>query len=153
MDMPEPTSGHLRLQSLAGTWEGEETMFPSQWDPSGGNATGRTRSRLALNGFALISDYQQERDGTITFSGHGVMGFEPDSGLYTLHWFDCMGSAPEVFTGRFEGSRLTVAHGGPGMHVRLTYDLTVPQRMLSTMEMSPDGAAWNRLFEGRYHRA
>ena len=76
-------------------------MHPSQWDPKGGIAIGRTKSRLALNGFALISDYEQERDGVITFTGHGVLSFEPTKELYALHWFDCMGSPPEVFLGRF----------------------------------------------------
>jgi hypothetical protein len=61
MEMPKPTPGHLRLKKLEGHWEGEETMHPSQWDPKGGTATGRTQGRLALNGFALISDYDQER--------------------------------------------------------------------------------------------
>jgi len=152
MEMPKPAPGHLKLEMLAGRWEGEETMHPSQWDSKGGTATGRTTSRLALSGFALISDYEQERDGVITFTGHGVMTFEPGSGLYTLTWFDCMGSPPEVFTGRFEGARLTVAHGGPGMHARLTHDLGDPGHMLSKMEMSSDGIAWNTLFEGRYER-
>ncbi len=152
MNMPKPTPGHFRLEELAGHWEGEETMHPSQWDPKGGTAIGRTRSWMALNGFALISDYEQERDGIITFTGHGVMSFDPKTSLYTLHWFDCMGSSPEVFVGRFNGNRLTVAHGGPGMHARMTYDVAEPQCMFSKMEMSPDGTAWNTLFEGRYQR-
>jgi hypothetical protein len=152
MEMPKPSAGHSRLRTLAGHWEGEETMHPSQWDPKGGTAAGRTTSRMALNGFALISDYEQERGGVITFSGHGVMTFEPKSDLYTLTWFDCMGSPPEVFTGRFEGDRLTVAHGGPGMHARLTYDVRDPERLLTRMEMSADGLTWNTLFDGRYER-
>lgn len=152
MEMPNPSPGHLSLKKLEGNWEGEETMFPSQWDPKGGTAIGRTQGRLALGGFSLISDYEQEREGVITFAGHGVWSFEPKTGLYTLHWFDSMGSPPEVFTGGFEGERLTVAHGGPGMHARLTWDLADPKRLLSKMEMSQDGITWNTLFEGRYER-
>lgn len=152
MEMPKPSPEHLRLKKLEGQWEGEETMYASQWDPKGGIAIGRTKGRLALNGFALISDYEQERDGVITFTGHGVWSVEPKTKVYTLHWFDGMGSPPEVFTGSFDGERLTVAHGGPGMHARLTYDLTDPQRLLSSMEMSQDGVAWNTLFDGRYER-
>ena len=84
-------------------------MHPSQWDPKGGIAVGRTK-------------------------------------------IDCMGYPPEVFVGRFDGDILTLAHGGPGMHARLTYDLTDPQHMLRRMEMSQDGAIWNTLFDGRYKR-
>ena len=152
MEMPKPAPGHLRMEKLAGNWEGEEKMPPSRWDPKGGAAIGRRKSRLALNGFALISDYEQERGGVITFTGHGILCFDPKRDLYSLHWFDCMGSPPEVFLGRFDGDRLTVARGGPGMHARLTYDLADPKRMLSKMEMSQDGIAWNMLFEGNYER-
>jgi hypothetical protein len=127
-------------------------MYPSQWDPRGGIAIGRSKNRMALSGFALINDYEQERDGVITFSGHGVMTFNPKDEIYSLHWFDCMGSPPEIFTGQFEGDVLTVAHGGPGMHARLTYDLIDPQHMLSKMEMSHDGAIWATLFDGSYKR-
>jgi hypothetical protein len=152
MDMPKPGPGHLKMEQLAGHWGGEEKMHPSQWDPKGGIAIGRTKSRMALGGFALISDYEQERDGVITFTGHGVLSFESINEVYTLHWFDCMGSPPEVFAGRFNGGVLPLAHGGPGMHVRITYDVTNPEYMLSKMEISQDGAVWNTLFDGRYHR-
>lgn len=152
MEMPKPAPGHLKLETMAGNWEGEENMHPSQWDPKGGTAIGRSKSRVALNGFALITDYEQVRDGAVTFTGHGVWTFEPKEQVYRLHWFDCMGSPPEIFVGRFDGDILTVAHGGPGMHARLTYDFTVPQHVLSKMDMSRDGATWNTLFDGRYRR-
>jgi hypothetical protein len=152
MEMPKPTPGHLRLEALAGHWEGEETMHPSQWDPKGGTAAGRTTSRVALSGFVVITDYEQERDGIITFAGHGVWSFDPGEDLYVLHWFDCLGSPAERFLGRFDGEVLTVAHGGPPMHARLTYDLTDPQLLVSKMEMSQDGVAWITLFDGRYKR-
>jgi hypothetical protein len=105
-----------------------------------------------LNGFALISDYEQERDGVITNSGHGVLSFDPKDELYTLHWFDSMGSPPETFTGRFDDDILKLAHGGPGMHARLTRDLSEPQHMRMKMEMSRDGATWSTLFDARYKR-
>jgi hypothetical protein len=152
MDMPKPTPGHARLKALAGNWVGEETLPPSQWDPKGGTAIGRTNSRLALNGFALITDYEQERNGTVVFSGHGVMTLDPETALYSLHWFDVMGTPPERFQGRFDGDRLVVSHGGPGMHARLSYDLSDPSLMKSGMEMSADGVTWNTLFDGRYRR-
>lgn len=152
MDMPMPGPGHERMKALAGRWEGEETMHPSQWDPKGGVAVGRQTGRLALNGFALISDYEQERDGAITFTGHSVMTFDPKREIHTLHWFDCMGSKPEVFEGRFDGDILTLSHGGPGMHARFTYDLSHPEQMGSKMEMSPDGTSWKTLFEALYKR-
>ena len=150
--MPQPSEGHALFEQLAGTWRGDETMHPSQWDPAGGVATGTNVHRLSLGGFALIVDYEQVRDGAVTFTGHGVYTYDPDTDLYTLHWFDSMGSPPEVFTGRFEDGVLTLAHGGPGMHARMTYDLSSPGELRGRMEMSPDGADWKLMFEATYAR-
>jgi len=152
MEMPKPSSGHARLEELAGAWEGEEQMYPSPWDPKGGTAIGRTNTRVALGGFALIGDYEQERGGHITYAGHVVWTYNPKSDICSLNWFDSMGSPPEVFTGRFEGKVITVAHGGPGTHARLTYDLSEPGILKTKMEMSQDGAAWATFFDGRYAR-
>jgi hypothetical protein len=152
MDMPKPSPGHLLLEKLVGTWEGEETMHPSQWDPEGGVAFGRNHNTLSLGGFALLTDYEQERGGAITFTGHGVYTYDPKEDRYTLHWFDCIGSPPEVFEGGFQGDILTLAHGGPGMHARMTYDLSTPGTLQARMEMSPDGQDWKVLFEATYQR-
>jgi len=152
MNMPKAGPGHLKLEILAGAWEGEETMHPSQWDPEGGIALGRTMNHLDLNGFALISDYEQERNGVVTFTGHGVFSFNPENELYSLHWFDCMGSPPEVFTGRFDGDVLTLAHGGPGMHASMTYDMSQAGQMRSKMEMSEDGSAWKTMYEAIFKK-
>jgi len=152
MEMPTPTEHHQKLANLEGRWRGTETMYPSQWDPAGGTATGLNEMRLALDGFAVISDYEQERDGTITFRGHGVMTYEPGEGHYILHWFDSLGSPPEVFRGNFEGDFLTLSHGGPCIHARLTYDLSTAGTLRTQMEMSQDGAEWALFFEASYER-
>lgn len=147
MHMPKPSAGHELFARIAGTWEGEETMYPSQWEPKGGTAIGRTTARVALDGFALIYDYAQERGGHTTYSGHGVFTFDPKAELYSLHWFDCMGSPPEHFTGKLEGSVLTMSHGGPGMHARITHDYSEAGVDRSRMELSPDGKEWKIFFD------
>ena len=152
MKMPEPSAGHQMFEKLAGSWDGEEKLHPSPWDPAGGAARGRMKARVDLNGFALIIDYEQERDGAVTFRGHGVLTFNPKDELYTLTWFDCMGSPPEVFRGRFENEILQVAHGGPGMHARLGYDFREAGYLSKTMELSQDGNTWSRFFDGRLKR-
>ena len=152
MDMPKPSAGHRRFEQMAGIWEGPETMYPSPWDPAGGTAVGRTESRVALEGFALISDYQQTRGGVATFAGHGVYTHDSRSGVYAMTWFDSVGTAPERFTGQFSGDLLVMEHGGPSMHVRMRWELVQPDRVRSGMEMSEDGTAWTKLFDGEYHR-
>jgi len=150
MEMPKPTEHHQRLETLAGRWQGTETMYPSQWDPEGGTATGHNDNRLALNDFVLITDYRQERDGVTTFEGHGIMTYDPKKSVYVLHWFDSIGSPPEVFEGTFDGDVLTIGHG---MHARFTYDLSQEGVLGSRMDMSPDGDEWATVFECDYERS
>lgn len=152
MEMPTPGVGHQKMATLVGSWEGTETMHPSQWDPKGGTATGRLTYRRALNGFAVIGNYEQERNGVVSYAGHGVLTFDTDADHHVLHWFDSMGSPPEVFTGGFADGALTLSHGGPGMHARLSYDLRQAGQLHSRMEMSQDGVTWSTLFDGRYKR-
>ncbi|MDH3252667.1 MAG: DUF1579 domain-containing protein [Ignavibacteria bacterium] len=152
MEMPKPSAGHRKLEMLAGDWEGEERMYPSQWDPKGGTAVGRTRSRMAVGGFALVTDYEQERSGVVGFFGHGFYTYDPKKELYSLVWLDSTGSPPEVFVGGFNGDVLTLSHEGPPMHVRLTWDLTKAGSISSKMEMSEDGVTWKKLFDAEYRR-
>ncbi len=84
MTMPKLSPGHLLLEKLDGSWAGEEIMYPSQWDPKGGVAIGRNNHKLSLGGFALIADYEQERDGAITFTGHGVHTYDPKEARHSL---------------------------------------------------------------------
>ena len=144
--------GHRRFEQMAGTWVGEETMYPSAWDPKGGTAIGRTVGRVTVGGFALVIDYEQTRGGAVTFAGHGIYTFDPMSELYAMTWVDSIGSPPERFTGKFADEVLVMGHGGPPMHVRMRSDYTRPDRIASSMEMSADGRTWNKLFDGDYRR-
>ncbi|MFQ5679321.1 MAG: DUF1579 family protein [Gemmatimonadota bacterium] len=150
--MPQPTEAHRTLERLAGTWVGDEEMPPSSWAPEGVRATGRSVARVALGGFAVVADYRQERDGQVTFEGHGVYTYDPSEECYVQHWFDCTGSPPELFKGTFEEGLLTLRSRGPRGHARVTSDLSVEGRMVTRMETSPDGETWSLAFEGRYVR-
>ncbi|OGF11788.1 MAG: hypothetical protein A2W00_14985 [Candidatus Eisenbacteria bacterium RBG_16_71_46] len=152
MDMPKPTAAHRKLERIVGHWRGEERMHPSPWSPQGGTATGHSRGRLALDGFAVIVDYEQESGGHVTFRGHGVYTYDAQDGCYVLHWFDSMGSRPEVFRGGFEGDVLMVSRSGPEGHFRLSWQYSGTDRMTTVMETSPDGSAWSRLMDGAYAR-
>ena len=152
MHMPTPSAGHRRFERMAGIWEGEETMYPSAWDPEGGTAIGRTVGRVAVGGFALVIDYQQTRGGVETFSGHGIYTFDPGSKEYAMTWIDSIGSPPEHFTGTFTDDVLVLGHGGPPMHVRMRADYSRPDRIASSMEMSEDGRTWKTLFDADYRR-
>src|SRR4029079_8031956 len=94
MEIPKHTESHRRLERLAGDWMGEELLFPSPWDPKGGPAISRLTAHMGLDGFFLVTDYVQERDGRISYRGHGLYGWDAQQGVYTMHWFDSMGSGP-----------------------------------------------------------
>src|ERR1051325_8115641 len=104
MEMPKPTEAHQKMASLAGHWTGSEKMHPSPWDPAGGTATGRADNRLALDGFALLHDYVQERNGAVSFQGHGVLTFDSREHCYLMHWWDSMGFGANVYKGDFAGN-------------------------------------------------
>ena len=152
MEMPKPTADHKQLEKLAGIWNGKETMHPSPWDPKGGEAEGTTLARLALDGFAVIADYEQSRGGKPTFSGHGVYTWDAAAGQVVLHWFDCMGQGSEEFRGSWDGDRLRLESRNPMGFARMTHDYSRAGTLTSRMEMSPDGETWTPLFDGRYQR-
>ncbi len=152
MEMPRPTEAHRRLERLVGQWGGEEHMHPSPWDPAGGTALARNVRRRALDGFAVIGDYEQERDGVVNFRGHGVFTWDARDERYVLHWWDSMGMPPNVFVGSFEGDVLTMTSESHGGHTRMRYEFVGDAEMTSRMEMSPDGEHWSVWMEGRYSR-
>ena len=76
MEMPKPTEAHHKLSALAGRWIGKEVMPPCPWDPKGGTAIGRCDNRVSVEGFVVLHDYEQERNGAVSFRGHGVFGHE-----------------------------------------------------------------------------
>jgi hypothetical protein len=151
--MPKPTEQHRKLQALAGTWTGEETMFPSPWDPKGGKATSRVVSRMEVDGFFLINDYVQERGGHPTYRGHGVFGWDGKQKCYTMHWFDAM-CAPgaEPAKGTWEGNQLVFQQQSPMGHGRFTYDFQGEGRHTFRMEQSEDGTKWVTFLESVYTR-
>ena len=156
MEMPMPTESHKKLERLSGDWIGEEVMQPSPWAPQGSKATGRTTSRIALNGFVLIADYEQQLGGQVTFTGHGVYTYSAEEQCYALYWFDCMGGQPNIFKGSFEGNVLTLVSdesgaGGPRFS-RTTYDLKIPGELKSRMEISQDRKDWKLFMEAAYTR-
>ena len=82
-----PLAEHTRLAAFAGEWDGEEVVFPSRWT-DGGPATSRTVARMDLNGFYLIQDSVQMREGKQAFATHGLFTYDRDDRTYKLFWYD-----------------------------------------------------------------
>ncbi len=153
MDMPRPTEQHDRLKRLVGTWIGTETMYPSPWDPNGGVSDARIENRAALDGFNVVQDYEQSRDGKVTFRGHGVMGFNAHADQYYMHWFDSMGTPPNEFVGAWEGDELELTNENPMGKSRTVFDLSGPENAYAfKMEFCPHGGEWAPLMSGTYRK-
>jgi hypothetical protein len=154
MEMPKLTDAHRKLQALAGTWVGNETMSPSPWGP-GGVALGRNEIRIDLGGFFALQDYTQERDGRAGFRGHGIFGWDAERQAYTWYWIDSIGFPPDgPAYGQWQGDTLTFTRStarGQGRHSfrfegERTYHLTIANSF-------DGGATWLTFMEATYHRA
>lgn len=153
MEMPRPTDAHRKLELLAGSWSGEERLHPSPWDPRGGTAIGRITNRVALDGFALLHDYEQDRDGTITFRGHGVLSWNAIEQCYVMHWFDSMGTPANEFRGTFDSKDvLTLTSKSSQGLSRAIFDLSKEGEYSFRMDVSPDGNQWQTFMDGSYIR-
>ena len=154
MEMPKPTEHHRKLQALVGQWTGEEKFHPMPWSPDGGTATSRTNARLDLDGFFVVSDHEQKRDGKVSYRGHGVFGYDTQKQKYTMHWFDVMGCDPGApALGTWEGNTLVLQHQHHMGHGRFTYKFERDGEYTFKMEHSQDGKNWMPFMDGTYKRS
>ena len=152
MVMPVPSPAHHALKILEGTWIGEEQMHPSPFVPSGASAMGRVVNRIALDGFAVIQDYEQENDGKVNFRGHGIFRWDAAKSAYVLHWFDSFGLPPTEYVGSLDDKVFTLTSAIQDGFARATFDFSHHGHYHYLLEVSPDGAAWQPSMEGRYDR-
>jgi len=134
---------------MAGDYVTREIIHPFPGMPNGGKATSKTRSRMALNDFALLQDYEQKMHGRIMFRGHGILRYDLARKQYEMHWFDSLGGPDNVLKGDFDGKRLTLSgKDRDGQKIRLLYDLHRDGGYYFEMQMSPNGRRWETIMEG-----
>ena len=154
MQMLKLTKFHKKLEALAGRWSGEETMYPTPWDPAGGKAQGSTRSRLQCDGFCLVQEYVQKRNGKISYRGLGVMGYDPAANCYLWHWTDTIGGMPcQAMRGEWTGNKLVFSHGTEEGHVRYSYAFLKDGTQSFSIEHSWNGTTWAPFITARYSKA
>jgi len=127
-------------------------MSPSPWDPTGGPAVGKSVNRAILDGFAVAHDYEQRRNGQVSFKGHGVFTWNAQESVYYLHWFDSMATTVNTYRGQFNGDVLSLDSADPNMKSRAVFDFGHAGSYIFRMDVSPDGAQWKTFMEGRYAR-
>ena len=153
MEMPKAGEEHRRLHALVGEWVGDETLSPSPWGP-GGKAVGRSSCRLDLDGFWVVQDYVEEKDGQVTFRGHGLFGWDAQAKEYCWYWVDSMGFVPaSPSRGQWEGDTLTFRSSSPRGQSRYTYRFAADGSYQMRIENSFDGGQTFATFmEGTYRR-
>jgi hypothetical protein len=152
MEMPVPTAADHALCMLEGSWIGQEKIHPSPLVPGGAIAKGRVVNRSALDGFAIIQDYEQETDGKVNFKGHGVFRWDAEKRAYVLHWFDSFGLAPSEYKGSLTDRVLRLTATTLQGQARATFDFSHNGHYHYLLEVSPDGKKWFPSMEGQYNR-
>ena len=147
-----PLAEHARLAAFAGEWNGEEVVFPSRWT-AGGPATSHTVARMDLNGFYLIQDSVQMRDGKQIFATHGIFTYDREDRTYKLFWYDSLGyTPPSPASGGWVGKTLTLVRGSLRGNARHVYEIIDDNAYSLKIQFSPDAEGWADVLTGVYRR-
>ena len=147
-----PLPEHVRLAAFAGEWNGEEVVYPSRW-VAGGTATSRVVARMDLNGFYLIQDTVQMRDGKEAFATHGLFTYDREDRTYKLFWYDSLGYTPPApASGGWVGNTLTLVRGSLRGNARHLYEIIDDDSYSMKIQFSPDAEGWADVLTGIYRR-
>lgn len=147
-EMPKPGPEHAVLARLSGHFRGDEVMMANGWCPEQMQSTGTIRARM-LDGFFVISDYEQKIGDRVTFKGHGVYSWDPHRKCYRMYWFDSMGGPGGIADGQMSGDVLTFENTSPmGRHLyRYTF---AADHTRYEMAVRPEGGEWMPLMDATY---
>jgi hypothetical protein len=151
MELPRPGDQHRLLHRFSGTWEGSEETFGAPGAPPA-VSTGRTAFRVGMDGLNVIGDYEQIREGRVSYRGLSVFGVDGGTGEAVWFWFDSMGFVPQPSRGRWSGDRLVLQATYPQGVGRYTYELTSPDRYRFVLETSRDGGEFRTQMRGEYRK-
>ncbi|MBR0971678.1 MULTISPECIES: DUF1579 family protein [Bradyrhizobium] len=147
-----PLAEHARLAAFAGEWNGEEVVFPSRWT-EGGSATSHVVAHMDLNGFYLIQDSVQTREGKQSFATHGIFTFDREDRTYKLFWYDSLGyTPPSPASGGWVGKTLTLVRGSLRGNARHVYEIIDDDSYSLKIQFSPDAEGWADVLTGVYRR-
>jgi hypothetical protein len=149
---PSPLPEHNKLSVFAGEWSGEEMVYPSRWT-TGGPATSRVSAHIALNGFYLIQDTVQMRDGKQSFATHGLFTYDREDRTYKLFWHDSLGYyPPSPASGGWAAKSLVLVRGSLRGNARHVYEVVDDNTYNMKIQFSPDAEGWNDVLTGVYRR-
>jgi len=149
MEKPCPGEEHQRLTALVGQWRGEELWNPSPIHPKGSKTIGKVSAHMALDGFALIQDYQHIKDNEVIFRGHSIVRWDKELALYFLYHFDSHGGEAHIYKGQFENGVLNLVGKGASGLARTVLEPGA-NCYHYRYDVTPDGEQWFPLMSCRY---
>lgn len=139
-EMPRPGPEHAYLARMAGRFVGEETMLPSAWCPDRQERASKVTAKV-LDGFFVVTDYEQSDGKQITFRGHGVYSWDAQNSRFRMYWFDSMGGPGGVADGVADGNVLTFENTSPFGRHRYRYTFH-DDRYEFEMAVAQEGGDW-----------
>jgi hypothetical protein len=141
------------VRALLGQWHGIETIAPSPWG-EGGEAQSSCSYALALDGKAVLHDYQAQRDGKPWLGAHAVFCVDASGQAWSLFWFDSLGFVPsQPGIGAPHDDGFEFVRSSPRGRTRHSYRLLDADRYRMTLESSfDDGVSWVPVMHGTYTR-
>ena len=107
MASPKPAPEMKELRDLIGTWTSDEKFEVSPFMPSGGTGSGTNTVRLGPGGFTVVMD-QRSKSAMGTFTGHGILTWDPNEKAYKTVWADSMTPGVMTETGHKEGDNVVM---------------------------------------------
>jgi hypothetical protein len=149
-EIPKPAPELKKLDYFAGTWIAEGEIKPGPMG-AGGKFTGTNHVQWMDGAFFLVT--HSEFNGAIgKGSETSYMGYDSNDKMYTYDSFNSLGEADHA-KGTVDGDTWTwqseTRMGPQTIKGRLTIKMLSATAYNFKFEMSPDGATWNTVLEGK----
>jgi hypothetical protein len=149
-EAPKPGPDHKKLDAFAGSWTLDGDIKPGSMGP-GGKITEYERCEWMEGGFYLIchTDFKSSMGNG---SGISVMGYSTEDKAYTYREFNSWGEFTDS-KGTLDGDTWTWTNdekmGTTSMKGKFTMKVTSSTSYNFMFELSPDGAKWTTVMDGK----
>jgi hypothetical protein len=148
---PKPAPEHKKLEMLAGSWVLEGDVKPNPMGP-GGKMTENEKCEWMEGGFFLVCHVDFKTANSGGGSGLSVLGYSAGAKAYTYREFNSWGEF-EDSKGTLDGDTWTWTSdekmGDATGKGRFTMKFMSTASYSFTYEMSPDGAKWTTVVDGK----
>ena len=150
MEMPKPAPELKKLDMFVGAWTLEGDLKATTMGPAD-KTTENEKCEWMEGQFYLVchTDFKTTMGNG---SGISVMGYSADDKTYTYREFNSWGEFDDS-KGSLDGDTWTWTNeekmNGQPMKGRFTMKVTSPASYNFTYEMSPDGAKWTTVMDGK----